>query len=571
MPGTLPASILKFGEFELDCGRFELRRKGQSLRVERKPMELLILLVSREGQLVTRTEIAGRLWSSEVFVDTEHGINTAIRKLRYLLRDDPDDPQHIQTVTGMGYRFIAPVEQDLSASAKVASLPSIAVLPFVNISADKENEYFGDGLAEEIINALAKTSGFMVVGRTSSFFFRGKELELGEIGRHLNVQYILEGSVRRAANHIRVTAQLIGVADGFHIWSARYDREVTDLFAIQDEVTRAVAEALRVKLSPEAVGPRYCPNLAAYDAYLKGREHLLVRPSSGSAVVGKELLERAIRLDSAFALPYSLLGVYYTVQASWGVLPARDAIRAAQAAEEEALRVDASLPEAHAMLGCCAGMDYAWAEAERHWHSAMHREPVPRDVLFWHANHFLLPIGRIGEAVEVESKVLENDPLNLLYRHHLAVSLRHSGRLQEAEAELRKILEVDGKYTLALGTLGALCVQQGRFSEGLALTETAYAIAPSALLAGQFAALLMRSGAISRADSLIDSLKSGTTCTASVGLAVFHALVGQFAEAAEYAEQAIEQRYPSLIAVTRPLLLSTSQWAVLAKRMNLPA
>jgi serine/threonine-protein kinase len=286
--------------------------------------------------------------------------------------------------------------------------------------------------------------------------------------------------------------------------------------------------------------------------------------------LGKELLERAIQLDPHFALPYSLLGIYYTVQASWGALPAREAIQAARAAEQGALRVDPSLPEAHAMMGCCAGMDFNWSEAEQHWGSAMVREPVPPDVLFWHANHFLMPIGRVGEAVEVESKVLENDPLNLLYRNHLAVSLRHSGRLREAEAELRKVLEVDSRYTIALGTLGALCAQQGHFEEGLKSTETAYAIAPSALLAGQLAALLVRAGEAGRAGALIDSLKSGVACAACLGLVVFHALSGQFAEAADYAERAIEERHPSFIAVARPLLMSVPQWGALAKRMNLP-
>ena len=163
--------------------------------------------------------------------------------------------------------------------------------------------------------------------------------------------------------------------------------------------------------------------------------------------------------------------VYYTMLANLGFRPAREVIPLARAAEQEALRVDPSLPEAHALLGVCDGIEYDWSEAESRWRLAMAREPVSRDVRFWYGNHYLLPIGRIVEAVEAMAWGFEMDPLNLLYRHHLAVGLRHAGRLEDAEAELRKILEIDENFPLALDTLGAICAQQGRFEEALTLTE----------------------------------------------------------------------------------------------------
>ena len=249
--------------------------------------------------------------------------------------------------------------------------PSIAVLPFDNMSADKESEYFSDGLAEEIINALAQVPGLKVAGRTSSFFFRGKDVEFGEIGRRLNVDHILEGSVRKAGNRVRVTAQLIKVADGFHLWSERYDREMTDIFAIQDEITQAIATALRMKLSrrPRRSRP-YTPNLRAYEAYLKSRDYWF-KPTPESLARVKESLEHAIELDPKFALAYSMLGIYYTMLANLGVRPSREVIPLARAAELEALRVDPSLPEAHALLGVCDGIDYEWSEAESRWRLAM--------------------------------------------------------------------------------------------------------------------------------------------------------------------------------------------------------
>jgi TolB-like protein len=398
------------------------------------------------------------------------------------------------------------------------------------MSADKENEYFSDGLAEEIINVLAHVPGMKVAGRTSSFFFRGKDVEFREIGRRLNVEHILEGSVRKAGNRIRVTAQLIKVTDGFHLWSERYDREMTDIFAMQDEITQAIAEALRVKLSPEgATLRRYEPNLRAYEAYLEARD-LWFKATPESLARVKELLHQAIELDPKFALPYSLLGLHYSGLANFGISPAREVIPLARAAEREALRLEPSLPEAHALLACwAASFDYDWNGAEREWPLAMAREPVSlsavkaSDIRFWYGNHYLLPIGRPAEAVEAEASGLREDPLNLLYRHHFAVALRHAGRLKDAETELRKALEVNENFPLAMGTLGAVCAQQGRFEEALMLTEKAHALTPWANpIAGQLAALLVRAGATSRADALVERLRSGKACGAPAGLAIFH-------------------------------------------------
>jgi TolB-like protein/Flp pilus assembly protein TadD len=419
------------------------------------------------------------------------------------------------------------------------------------MSADKENGIFGDGLAEEVVNVLARIPGMKVVGRTSSFFFRGKDIEVAEIGRRLNVEHILEGSVRKVGSRLRVSAQLIKAANGFHLWSGRYDREVTDLFAIQDEITEAIAGALRIKLSLDgATLRRHVPDLRAYEAFLRGREHLLVRPSPESLARGKELLEHAIQLDPQFALPYSILGVHYTMQAT--LRPAREVIPLARAAQQEALRVDPSLPEAHALLGVCAGMDYCWSEAEAHWGLAMTREPVSRDVLFWYGNHYLLPTGRAAEAVRVESRVLDEDPLNLLYRRLYAIALQHAGRLVDAEGELRKVLEIDDP-PWALSALSSVCAQQGRFEEALAATERAHALAPlDNSIAGQLAALLFRAGAMRRAGTMIEKLRCGQPYGAAAGLALFHALCGEFDQAARWAEKAIEERYPLLVAILGP-------------------
>ena len=450
--------------------------------------------------------------------------------------------------------------------------PSVAVLPFANMSADKENEYFSDGLAEEIINALAHVPGLKVTGRTSSFFFRGEDVEFGEIGRTLHVDHILEGSVRKAGSRIRVTAQLIKVADGFHLWSERYDRELTDVFAVQDDITQAIATALQVKLSQDTVPlRRHAPDLRAYDAYLKALDQWS-RPTLESLVRVREYLDTAIALDPEFAPAHTALGLYYSMMAGIGYRSTREVIPLARTAVREALRIDPSLSEPHALLGAWAAgyVDYDWHVAEQHWRLALAREPVSDHVRFWYGNHYLLPLGRFQDALDAMAKGLEGDPINLLYRHHFADGLRNAGRFEEAEAELRRILELDGNFPMALGTLGALCAQQGKFDEALALSERAYALMPLPLAAGQLSALLRRTGETSRADTLLEGLRPGTALGATTGMAIFHALCGEFDQAAEWVERAIEDRYPRLVATFRPLLRSSRRWPALARMMNLP-
>jgi predicted Zn-dependent protease len=245
----------------------------------------------------------------------------------------------------------------------------------------------------------------------------------------------------------------------------------------------------------------------------------------------------------------------------------------ARTAEENALRVDPTLPEAHALLGVCAGgFGHDWIGAEREWRLAMAREPISSDVRLWYGNHYLLPIGRVAEAVETMARALEEDPLNLAYRHHYARGLRHLGRLDEAEAELRGVLDVDADFPWALETLGAVCAQRGNSEEALALTERAHVVTPwSYTVMGQLAALLDRAGDPTRTDALLEKLGTGEAYGASTGLAIFHAMRGDAEQAAEWAARGIAQRFLPLVYIVAPLLRSQRQWPALARLMNLPA
>jgi tetratricopeptide (TPR) repeat protein len=223
------------------------------------------------------------------------------------------------------------------------------------------------------------------------------------------------------------------------------------------------------------------------------------------------------------------------------------------------------------MLAVCDGMEFDWKEAERRWRLVMAHEPVPRDVRFWYGNHYLLPIGRPLEALEAEASVIEDDPLNLFARTNFAVALWHAGRADDAQVELRSVLDVDDSLPLALETLGSVLAHQGRFGEALPFTERAYALEPSSSpIIGQLAALLVRTGSTSRVEALIEKLKPGNLGSPEAGMAVFHAICGQFDEAADWAEQAIAERFPKVVAHLGPFLRPTPRWPTLARLMNLP-
>ena len=564
-----------FGDFEFDPETGQIRRDGRGVPLEPQPLRVLALLLERPGSIVSRDELRERIWGAATFVEFGPALNYCIRQIRRALGDDAAKPTYIETLPRQGYRCVAAVRNAapigaIRAREPAKSGPSIAILPFANFGADKKSGYFVDGLVEELISTLARMPEIQVVGRTSSFFFRDKDIDLREIGRHLGVEHVLEGSIRRSGKRLRVTAQLIGTADGFHLWSERYEREVTDIFVIQDEIAASIAKALRVRLSPKpSTARRHTPNLRAYEAFLEGRHHLLVRPQPESRAKGKEMLERAIELDPEFALAYSVLGAYYTGQAASGVLPAREALLEAQAIEQTALRLDNTLPEAHAMLAVCASMDYNWSEAEKLWDFALALAPAPSDVLFWYGNHYLLPRGRAEEAVEAESKVLERDPLNLLYRRLYAIALQHAGRLHDAEKQLREILHLD-QDPLAIGMIGLLSAQQGRLDEALASTQCAYELMPEwSPLGGQLAGLLVRARTKGRVSAIIEKIKSGPATTAPLALAIFHALCGEFEQAAEHAQKVIVERLPLVVATLAPLMRQTTQWGTLAKLMCL--
>ena len=451
---------------------------------------------------------------------------------------------------------------------------SIAVLPFANMSADPDQEYFSDGLAEEIINLLAQIPGLKVIARTSAFAFRGKEQDIRGIATALGVTHVLEGSVRRAGNRLRVTGQLIHAGDGAHLWSERYDRELSDIFAIQDEIATAIVGALRVKLAAAASPPRFVPNLAAYEAYLKGK-HLANNVTPESLEGARRCYEQAAELDGNFPLPHIGLGLYWVAVMIFGGRPAHESVPAARAAARRALQLDPSLPEAHALLGVLAALyDFDWIAAERHFDSPGAKEAGAitfRPMYGW--VQFMR--GNSEEAIVLARRAIEEDPLDIWPRMNLHAYLQETGQDGDALDQLQKVLELDPHQVVALVSMAMILADRGELAQAVKIARRAYAIAPwypDAIAV--LAALTRREGAVAESDSLTHALGAGAAVGDATVHALFHLLCGEVDLGADWAEKAIEERNLTITLYLRFVvakeLRASPRWPAIAKMMNLP-
>ena len=293
MADHLPPRVFRFGGFVLDVSAYQLRRHGRTINLERRPMELLMLLVARRGEIVTRDEIVERLWGRDVFIEVGSGVNTVIRKIRRALRDNADRPRFIQTVQSKGYRFIADVE----------STPSmvLAVLPFTNLQGDANQDYVADGLTEETIAGLGRTDPqrLSVIGRTTSMQFRGTTATLEDIGRRLGADYLVEGTLRTGNGRYRITSRLIRSRDQIQVWAETYNREASDLLALQAELGGAIAQQIGIRLSPRRLAQMSRPTTSP-EAYICTSRPLFLQPDDpGHDGSGARVLSRRDRRRSS--------------------------------------------------------------------------------------------------------------------------------------------------------------------------------------------------------------------------------------------------------------------------------
>jgi serine/threonine-protein kinase len=348
--------------------------------------------------------------------------------------------------------------------------PSIAVLPFTNLSADREQDYFCDGMAEEIINALSHVEDLRVVARTSAFSFRGKEIDIREIGRKLNVETLLEGSVRKAENELRITAQLVNVVDGYHLWSERYDREMVDIFAIQEEISLAIVDKLKLKLLGEIKGElirSYTEDIEAYNLYLKGR-YFWNKRTGGDLKRAIEYFEQAIERDGRYAPAYAGIADSYNDLPNYSSFSPDEAYPKANEAALKALELDDKLAEAHASLGLIKSeYDWDWDGAEKEFKRAIELNPACVTAHYWYGL-LLLYLARFDDAIKEMKKALELDPVSLLIYKHMGLILFLAGQSDEAIETLKKALEMEPNAILLHALIGLAYGRKSLYKEALA-------------------------------------------------------------------------------------------------------
>jgi len=581
-----------FGEFELDLRAAELCKGNQRVRLQEQPFQILVQLLEHPGEVVLREEIRKKLWPGGTVVEFDHSINAAVKRLRDALQDSAESPHYIETVARRGYRFIGSVSRKPESSPtevgpaatmvggaardQLQRNASIAVLPFANIGGDVDNEYFSDGLAEELINELAHVPGLKVVARTSAFAFKGKQEDIRNIALALGVENVLEGSVRKAGARVRISAQLIAANDGTHLWSERYDREMADIFVVQDEIAQAIATALRMHLRDRS--RQYIPRLPAYEAYLKAR-YCLAGFTRESLPQSRDFYEQSIALDAGFAPAHSGLALALVSLVLPGITPAHIAMPLAREAANMALEIDPALQEAHAVLGMVAALyDFDWNEAERRFRLATAREPIPPYVRWYYSFAYLLPMGRTRESARQCRRGMEDDPLNFIGGFHYAGALLAGGNTEAGQAYLRQLSELHVSLYQPYYLLALSQAIRGQHLEGLTAAETAHSMAPwSTTTRGLLGGLLRRTGEANRANELHDELRTGDQYGAAMGLALFHVGCLETVQAAEWAARAVEQRdtrmilFMGLLRASRPnMVASDPRWSSIARTIGIP-
>lgn len=475
-----PPRAFRFGEYTLEPENHRLRRGSDEVIVRPKVFDTLLYLVQRHGRAVAKGELLDAVWPGTFVADAV--LTHCIAEIRQALRDDARAPRYVKTLSKVGYVFIGDVESvggeapgEASRSPFLRTLadvqPSsfIAVLPFANLSAEPENEYFCDGLSEELINGLTKVPTLHVVAHTSSFSFKGRNLDARDIGRQLGVGSILEGSVRKSGDRVRISAQLIDAASGHHRWCEQYDRRLDDVFAVQDDISRAVLSALEQEFREPGARALVRPStrsMEAYLLYLQGRA-AWHRRFAGEMQNAMSCFQRAIETDPGFALAYTGLADALGALGVWGFAPPRDVFPRAAALARQALALDPGLAEAHASHAFVHMFyDWDWASTERALARALALNPGVALTHVW-AGHFLSMVGRFDEALLEMEHGHALDPLSPITGANVGWTYHLAGRQDKAEAVLDSVLAREPANGMALFYAGFVLAAVGRHGEAL--------------------------------------------------------------------------------------------------------
>jgi TolB-like protein/DNA-binding winged helix-turn-helix (wHTH) protein/Tfp pilus assembly protein PilF len=531
-----PTRSYEFGVFTVELPEGELRKHGVRLKVQERPFQLLVCLLERPGEIISRDELRQRLWPDGTFVDFDHNISSAINKLRTVLNDVASNPRFIETVGSRGYRFLADVKRISSDPASSSQPPKqetpevpkiaaatgsphqalwklaagavlvlsllvagyfqwahrtskssapvarvmVAVLPFQNLTGDPAQDYFSDGLTEEMIAEMTRLNQdhLGVIARTSVMVYKQSPKPLDQIGRELGVQYVMEGSVRRDSSRVRITAELIQVKDQTHLWAREYDRELNNSLALQSEIAQEIGDEIQISLG-DSNGVKAANHLAsshstasyeAYDLYLKGRYFWNKRTTAGF-LQAANYFQQAIAKDPGYASAYAGLADTFGLMSTWYAAPQQEFMPKAKAAALNALALDDSLAEAHASLALVAeNYDYDWQTAEKEFRRAIQLNPDYATAHQWYAE-YLAWQGRFDEALAESERARQLDPMSLIIATDRGAILFYARKYDRAIDQFRAVLDMDPGFTNTRSFLASAYVQQGKFAEALKENE----------------------------------------------------------------------------------------------------
>jgi TolB-like protein/cytochrome c-type biogenesis protein CcmH/NrfG len=568
--GRSRSGFVRFGFFEVDQRSGELRRQGVKVKLQEQPFLLLQMLLEHPGKIVTRDELQKRIWPSDTFVDFEQGLNNAAKRLREALSDSADAPRFIETIPRRGYRFIA------SINAGPRQMESLVVLPLENLSRDPEQEYFADGLTEALINSLAKIAALQVISRTTAMRYKKTDKTLPQIASELNVDAIIEGTVLRSGERVRISVQLIDAHTDTHLWAQSYDRDLRDILALHAELAQAVAREVQVKLTPHDYAHfahTHPVDPEAYEAYLKGRYHWNRRPAElGKAI---QCLEHATTKDPGYAAALTGLADCLNSLTVYGLAPPSEGCVKARHLAQRALEIGHSLAEAHTALGIATMYDYDFPTAEREFERAI--ELNPRYAFAHTLFSFLLAwTGRYEEAYTEAQRALRLDPLSSMTNSMVGWVYLHGRRYDQAIEQLQKTLELDPRSGASWAFLGWAQSCKSLHESAIASLRKSSEIwpgpGPIAWLGQVYATAGYRGEALKILEQLQELSKQQYVSPYGVGR--IYAALGQTEEAFRWLETAYEQRGDWMVFLkVDPVfddLRSDPRFQDLMRRMNFP-
>jgi TolB-like protein len=576
-------SIVRFGDYEVDLRSGELHKRGIRISLYGQSFQVLAALLEHAGELVTRGELRERLWSKEVFVDFDNNLNAAVGRLRQALGDSADHPHFIETLPKRGYRFLESVsELPHAPETKTTKRPRLVVLPFLNLSGDQSREYFSDAITDEIITAIAELvpEQLAVIARTTAIYYKGGHKDITRIGRELDADYVVEGSVRQNESHVTVNVQVIQTNDQAHIFAKRYEAEMRDVFSLRIAMAEDIAKHIPGVSADLRIGERVkrkpTEDLVAYHLYLQGRAEMDKRTPE-NYTKAKQYLEQAIAHDAEFALAYDALAEVCWYSGYVGLVSPRRAFSAGMVHALRAIEIDNSRAETHALLGQFHKLaEYNWGEVEREMALALRLDPNSPLVRMRYAVSGLMPHGRLQEAAAELDHALELDPLSFLARFWLGVVLSLERCWDRAIEEGRRLLALDANYWPAHFLIACCYENQGKFQEAVASHQRAIELSGGSVsLLGWLGLPLAEGGDTAAARDLLCRLH-GMAAQAYVPPSAFawiHLGLGEIDSAFEWMNRAVDDCDQFMMPIkTYPIfdpIRSDPRFIALLRKMNL--